>query len=165
MAEPSTNSAGTSAAVGQKKKDTFVVYILIGLAVIGFLWGVKAGVFGFSQEGPSAQSDARSGMYKMRDVTDNSAEGASNREKFVNISFTPGRLDLDYSVTLNNGQTTTVQIYGTTLDGVHYTAKFRRADRGAVDADEWVCTFQNGSGHCLVPNVVGGLNRMEFQRL
>jgi hypothetical protein len=161
MAQQPTNSAGTSAGRGQKKRDTFIALVILGFLLLTILWGFKLGWF---TDQSASETQARSGMYIMYDQTDESVEGAPNRKKSVQISFTPGRMDFDFSVVLDNGLKTKAIIGGTTLDGVHYLAKFKREDEDSVDADEWICTFKERSGHCDVPNIAGGTNRMMFTK-
>ena len=161
MAQQPTNSAGTSAGKGQKKRDTFIALVILGLLLLVLLWGLKLGWF---TDGAVSETQARSGMYRMYDVSDESAEGAPNREKFVQISFTADAMSFEYPLVLESGREITVSVGGTTFDGRTYILRHQRSDQDQPSSARWQCTFTIGSGFCLTPNVVGGSNRVEFTK-
>ena len=147
------------------KKYVLFAFILIALLLF-ILTALFSGPSDTAQraEATATEAQARSGMYRMYDTTDESAEGAPNREKFVQVSFTAEGMSFEYPIVTSSGIERTVSVGGETLDGRTYILRHRRSDQDDPSSARWQCTFTSGSGFCLVPNVEGGTNRIEFTK-
>jgi nitrogen fixation-related uncharacterized protein len=162
MAQQSSNSAGTSAGRGQKKRDNFIALVVLGFIILAFFWGIKLGWF---TDQSASEAQARSGEYRMYDVTDESPQGAANREKFVQISFTAEGMSFEYPLILPNGREVRVFVSGTTSDGRTYFLRHTRSDQDEPSSALERCEFEARSGTCETPNIVGGLNTTTFTKL